>query len=367
MGPAGPEGPAGATGATGATGAEGPMGPAGPEGPAGATGAQGPAGASPWGLDGSNNTFYTAGKVLVGTTTPNASDTMTASGSTSNTIGTTNTSTSGIAVLGLASATTGFPYGVYGESAAPGGTGIRGEVSGTGTGPGWGVAGEVNGTGGPSGDGVGGAAIGVRGVSNSSSSDTNWRVGVYGANSSSATNSYAGYFAGKVAVTGSMSKGSGTFKIDHPLDPENKWLYHSFVESPDMMNVYNGNVVTDADGFATITLPPYFEALNKDFRYQVTVIDESGDDFIMAKVFRKLANNQFVVKTSQGAVEVSWQVTGIRKDPFANANRVIPEVDKVEGEKGLYIHPEAWGQPAEKGMVPVGNPKARVAGNVAQR
>ena len=56
------------------------------------------------------------------------------------------------------------------------------------------------------------------------------------------------------------------------LDPANKYLYHSFVESPDMMNVYNGNVVTDKRGMATVVLPEYFEALNSDFRYQLTVI-----------------------------------------------------------------------------------------------
>ena len=34
-----------------------------------------------------------------------------------------------------------------------------------------------------------------------------------------------------------MSKPGGSFKIDHPVDPACKYLYHSFVESPDMMNV----------------------------------------------------------------------------------------------------------------------------------
>ena len=44
-----------------------------------------------------------------------------------------------------------------------------------------------------------------------------------------------------------LSKSIGTFKIDHPLDPANKYLSHSFVELPDMMNIYNGNVMTDAE------------------------------------------------------------------------------------------------------------------------
>ncbi len=60
---------------------------------------------------------------------------------------------------------------------------------------------------------------------------------------------------GGLSITGNISKGGGSFKIDHPLDPENKYLYHSFVESPDMMNIYNGNAVTDGRGYATIALP----------------------------------------------------------------------------------------------------------------
>ncbi|WAC02029.1 hypothetical protein N7U66_19830 [Lacinutrix neustonica] len=44
---------------------------------------------------------------------------------------------------------------------------------------------------------------------------------------------------GDLNVTGNIAKGGGTFKIDHPLDPKNKYLVHSFVESPEMMNIYS--------------------------------------------------------------------------------------------------------------------------------
>ena len=87
---------------------------------------------------------------------------------------------------------------------------------------------------------------------------------------------YAGYFQGNVNVTGTVAKAGGSFKIDHPLDPENKYLYHSFVESPDMMNVYNGNVMLDGSGNATVELPEYFESLNREFRYQLTPIGAPG-------------------------------------------------------------------------------------------
>jgi hypothetical protein len=149
---------------------------------------------------------------------------------------------------------------------------------------------------------------------------------------------------GNVAIAGTLSKGSGTFKIDHPTDPENKFLFHSFVESPDMMNVYNGNVETDANGFATVELPGYFEALNREFRYQLTVLGQ----FAQAIVLKEIANNQFVIQTDKPGVKVSWQVTGVRKDPFAEKNRVVPEVDKSPEEKGKYLHPEAYGQPTQK-------------------
>ncbi|MFZ4572869.1 MAG: hypothetical protein ACOYN0_00645 [Phycisphaerales bacterium] len=162
----------------------------------------------------------------------------------------------------------------------------------------------------------------------------------------------AGFFQGNVGVTGSLSKGGGSFKIDHPLDPENKYLYHSFVESPDMMNIYNGVVTTDASGYATVTMPDYFEALNRDFRYQLTIVDdgEQLSDFVLTRVVKKLDGNQFTIKTSQGNVEVSWQVTGIRQDSWANENRIPNSVDKKAEDKGKYLHPDAFHQPAEKGI-----------------
>jgi hypothetical protein len=115
-----------------------------------------------------------------------------------------------------------------------------------------------------------------------------------------------------------------------------------------MMNIYNGNVTTDKGGYATIEMPEWFEMLNMEFRYQLTVIDVAdSDSFVMVKVVRKIVDNQFAIRTSEPNVEVSWQVTGIRQDPFANANRVQVEVDKPEDERGTYLHPEAWGQSAE--------------------
>ena len=156
-----------------------------------------------------------------------------------------------------------------------------------------------------------------------------------------------GYFEGDVTVNGSLSKGAGSFKIDHPLDPENKYLYHSFVESPDMMNIYNGNITTDQTGFATVTMPDWFDALNADFRYQLTVIGS----FAQAIISSKMEGNQFVIQTDKPQIEVSWQVTGIRHDAYAKANRIPVEQEKEEQYQGQYIHYKAFGQPFEKSVM----------------
>jgi hypothetical protein len=202
----------------------------------------------------------------------------------------------------------------------------------------------------------GGNTYGVYGYANTIGGATvpATRYGVYGY-ATGATTNYAGYFSGNVQITGSIAKGSGTFKIDHPQDPENKYLYHSFVESPDMMNVYNGNITTDANGYATVTLPGYFEALNKDFRYQLTVIGT----FAQAIVAEKVSGNKFKIQTNQPNVEVSWQVTGIRNDKYANAHRVEAEVEKEPELKGYYLHAAEWNQPESKSIDSKTRPKTQ--------
>jgi len=166
--------------------------------------------------------------------------------------------------------------------------------------------------------------------------------------------SFAGFFSGDVLVTGNLSKGGGSFKIDHPLDPANKYLSHSFVESPDMMNIYNGNVVTDSNGDAVVPLPEWFETLNRDFRYQLTVIGQ----FAQAIITGEVANHQFALKTDKPGVKVSWQVTGIRQDAWANAHRIPLEEAKSPAEQGHYLHPELYGAPKEKGIAWARHPES---------
>ncbi len=135
------------------------------------------------------------------------------------------------------------------------------------------------------------------------------------------------------------------FKIDHPLDPANKYLVHASVESSEMMNIYSGNVTTDEFGLATVTLPAWFQAENTDFRYQLTVVDER---FAQAVVSKRIENNQFTIHTNATNVQVSWQITAVRQDAYAKAHPMVAEQVKGAKERGFYQHPELYGQPREK-------------------
>ncbi len=154
----------------------------------------------------------------------------------------------------------------------------------------------------------------------------------------------AANFKGNVTITGNLMAGSKNFKIDHPLDPANKYLVHASVESSEMMNIYTGNVITDAQGEARVQLPDWFEALNTDFRYQLTVIGQ----FAQAIVSSEVQHHEFAIRSNLPNVKVSWQITGIRQDAFAKANPMVVEEEKDARLKGFYIHPELYGATEEK-------------------
>jgi trimeric autotransporter adhesin len=147
-----------------------------------------------------------------------------------------------------------------------------------------------------------------------------------------------------VTISGTLSASVKNFKIDHPLDPAGKYLVHASVESSEMMNIYTGNVTTDAQGEARVQLPEWFEALNTDFRYQLTVIGQ----FAQAIVSSEVQNHEFTIRSSVPNVKVSWQITGVRQDAFAKANPLAVEAEKEPRLKGFYLHPEFFGAPAEK-------------------
>lgn len=289
-------------------------------------------------------------------------------GSTTNGTGVRGATTGGYGVHGYS---TGNGTGVRGES--PGGNGVYGlSTSGSASGvsgentstTGYGVYGvNTNGANargvvgyssgvGTYGTGTGQSAVGVYGASNGTTS-----YGVYGKGAGNnaisiygwgGTGVWAGYFSGDIYVAGTCWNGClGPSKIDHPLDPENKYLTHAPVESSDMLDIYTGNVTTDSKGEATVVMPNWFEAMNRDFRYQLTIM---SDDFAQARVSNKMKNNRFVVKTDKPNIEVSWLVTATRNDPYSRENAITVEEEKQNADKGKYLHPEAWGQPESQGI-----------------
>ena len=157
----------------------------------------------------------------------------------------------------------------------------------------------------------------------------------------------AGSFTGDVHVTGAITASVKHFKIDHPLDPANKYLVHASVESSEMKNIYDGVVVLDRSGEAVVDLPDWFEAVNGNFRYQLTAIGAPSPGLYIAQ---KISGNRFKIAGGAPAVEVSWQVTAVRQDAFARANPLTVEQTKNVEERGYYIHPELFGESEEKGI-----------------
>jgi hypothetical protein len=219
-------------------------------------------------------------------------------------------STNGVAVYGNGQG------GVFGQASGESSAGVDGEAYGL-------------------------SGAGVAGGARADSVDCN---AIYGF--AQYTNAFAGYFDGKVTVVGTLAKGGGSFRIDHPLDPAHRVLQHSFVESPDMLNIYNGVAAADARGQATVELPAWFMALNRDFRYQLTPIGEFAPLFVESEI----TDGRFTFAGAKPGQRVSWQVTGIRQDAWANANRIEVEIDKTGSQAGKYLHPEAHGKPASAGV-----------------
>jgi hypothetical protein len=154
-------------------------------------------------------------------------------------------------------------------------------------------------------------------------------------------------FDTNVNIRGKLTKSQGQFKIDHPLDPANKFLSHSFVESPEMKNVYDGLVELNSQGEAVVEMPDWFEALNGEYRYQLTAVGAAGPSLHVAQ---ELRGNRFKIAGGAPGLKVSWQVTGIRRDAFAAAHHMKVEEEKVGEERGKYLHPVEHGMPECMGI-----------------
>ncbi len=230
--------------------------------------------------------------------------------------------------------------GVTGRSASPGGVGVWGETTFPSAST-IGVFGQSAGGTGVSGSASLSGGAGVEGVATSSSGPN---YGVVGRTNSNAPLAFGVFSQGNLGATGLKP-----FRIDHPFDPENEYLYHYSTESPEPLNVYRGTTITDAQGYAWITLPDYFAEINIDPSYQLTVVD-STDDFVLAKVTHEIAENRFEIRTNKPKVKVCWRVEAKRNDLWVRAHGAPVEVKKEGREKGTYQQPELYGKPKEMGL-----------------
>lgn len=210
-------------------------------------------------------------------------------------------------MYGLAMATTGMTTGAYGKSNSSSGRGVFG----------W------------------GSAVGA----------TDTPYGVRG-QASTGTNGFAVYADGDMGASGVKP-----FRIDHPDDPANKYLLHYSTESPFPQNFYNGNAITDGNGYAWVELPEYFGEINTNFKYVLTIVDDDDSDgFVQAKISKKIKGNRFQIRTSAPNVEVSWRVDADRNDLRVRTHRPTDVRDKTGPEKGKYQNPEYYGLPTSMGL-----------------
>jgi hypothetical protein len=225
-----------------------------------------------------------------------------------------------------------------------------------------------------------GQLVGVYGVNLSTGTTTN-NTGVFGeSNNGSGVTGFSASGIGVVGETGDNTLGYGvysfgdigtsdnifangdinaggdlaaggvkTFKIDHPADPENKFLKHFSIESDEVLNLYRGTIKLDDKGEAIITLPSYFHLVNKDFSYQLTSIGVASPNLFVSK---EISEGKFSIAGGKPGQKVSWTVYADRNDPYVQQHpeSTIVEGDKTEAEKGKYIQPTIYGKPDSKKM-----------------
>ena len=97
------------------------------------------------------------------------------------------------------------------------------------------------------------------------------------------------------------------------------YLNHSFIESPQRRNLYDGVSELGEDGSAWVELLEWFEELNRDFRYQLTAIGSPAPELHVAE---EISEKRFKIAGGERGRRVSWQVTGVRKDRWAEANPI---------------------------------------------
>lgn len=279
-------------------------------------------------------------------------------------------STAGRGVFGYASAASGTTFGGYFQNQSTGGVGAFGYATAT-TGTTYGLLGQSDGT---SGRGVYGSATAASG-------------GTYGGYFESASTSGIGVYGRATAVSGTVygvrgfasivadgyavyalgdmgASGVKPFRIDHPFDPENKYLLHYATESPEVLNCYTGKVTLDGAGEAVVELPPYFASINKDPRYTLTAVGAPMPMLHVAEEISEAALAEgeragagvvlpicsFRVAGGEPGAKVSWRVEAVRNDLRMRLHGAPVEQEKAGPERGKYQHPEYYGQEPERGI-----------------
>jgi hypothetical protein len=252
-------------------------------------------------------------------------------------------STAGVGCRGVATAASGTTFGGYFENASTTGYGCYGRTTAA-TGGNTGVLGQSGST----------SGVGVWGYASNPSGGSTTK-GVHGQNSSGA--GYGVYSTGNLGASGLK-----TFRIDHPADPENRYLLHYSAESPEVINFYRGTVTLNATGAATIDLPPYFAAINADPSYTLTAIGAAMPALHVAREINPeaLAGGaavnpgepipacSFTIAGGAPNGRVCWRVEAVRNDRWVQAHGAPVESPKEAAERGTYQHPDLYGQPAER-------------------
>jgi len=142
---------------------------------------------------------------------------------------------------------------------------------------------------------------------------------------------------GTSSFAGALSKGSGSFKIDHPLESkkDTHHLYHSFIEGPQVDNLYRGTVTLN-NGIATINLDAVsnmtegtFVALNREVQCYTT--NETDWDAVKGNVEGNILT--ISCQNTSSSATVSWLVIGERQDKNIYSSTITDENGKLIVEK----------------------------------
>jgi hypothetical protein len=142
---------------------------------------------------------------------------------------------------------------------------------------------------------------------------------------------------GALSCTGALSKGSGSFRIEHPLPEKSAThqLVHSFIEGPQADLIYRGKVVL-VDGKASVNIDTAatmtegtFEVLCREVQCFTT--NESGWTAVRGKVTGNILTIE--AKDADCSDEISWMVIGERQDPH------MMETDWTDDNGKVIVEP----------------------------